>query len=60
MFIASKDSECVARIFVEAGVQHVIYTNPDVDSNSLMTFTGAFYDAVFSNDSNICHAFFNA
>ena len=60
--MASCHSEFVGRIFLEAGVKHVICIdhNFEVEDDAVMTFTDAFYDAVFSNKMCICQAFYNA
>jgi hypothetical protein len=62
VFVASCHSEFVGRIFLEAGVKHVICIdyNFEVEDDAVMTFTDAFYDAVFSNKMCICQAFYNA
>jgi len=62
VFVASCHSEFVGRIFLEAGAKHVICIDQknEVDDNAVITFTDAFYDAVFSNEANICKAFMNA
>ena len=55
-FIASCHSEFVGKIFQEAGVKHVICIDKEheVEDDAVMTFTDAFYDAVFSNTMTIC------
>jgi len=62
VFVASCHSEFVGRIFLEAGAKHVICINQsnEVEDNAVLTFTDAFYDAVFSNSMSICKAFLNA
>jgi hypothetical protein len=62
VFVASCHSEFVGRIFLEAGSHHVICIDQqyEVDDSAVVTFTNAFYDAIFSNSANICKAFLNA
>ncbi len=56
VFVASCHSEFVGRIFLEAGVKHVICIdhNFEVEDDAVMTFTDAFYDSIFSNKMCIC------
>ena len=54
--MASCHSEFVGRIFLEAGANHVICIDHEneVEDDAVITFSDAFYDAVFSNAMNIC------
>ena len=56
VFIASCHSEFVGRIFLQAGASHVICIDKkhEVEDDAVITFTDAFYDAVFSNTMSIC------
>lgn len=62
VFVASCHSEFVGRIFLEAGAKHVICIDQknEVEDSAVITFTDAFYDAIFSNAMSICKAFLNA
>jgi hypothetical protein len=58
VFLANCHSEFVGNIFREAGARHVICINHEneVADEAVLSFTEAFYDAVFAN-MKICDAF---
>ena len=62
MYVASCHSEEAGKIFLEAGVPHVICIDSKqalMDKASI-EFSKFFYDEVFDQYSNVCEAFWNA
>jgi len=59
VFMAACHSEFAAKIFLGAGVGHVIGINHEksVEENSILTFTKTFYNKLWKEKSKICQCF---
>ena len=59
MFVASCHSEQVGRIFLEAGIPHVICIdqNQTILDKAAIEFSKFFYDEVFDTYRNVCDAY---
>jgi len=62
VYVASCHSEEVGKIFLEAGIPHVICisSNQTVLDKAAIEFSKYFYDEVFDSYENICEAYKNA
>ena len=59
VFLAACNSENVGRIFLKAGVKHVICVdqNQRILDRAAIEFSKIFYDEVFDDGNSICSAF---
>ena len=59
VFMATCHSEFAAKIFLEAGAQHVIGINHEqpVKDDAIITFTQTFYSILWNERSQICKCF---
>ena len=59
VFMATCHSEFAAKIFLEAGAQHVIGINKanKVQDDAILTFTETFYEKLWKDRSRICQCF---
>lgn len=59
MVVASCFSLCCGKIFEAAGVDHVICIDKgkEIDDKAAVTFSRAFYKAIFTSGRTICSAF---
>ena len=60
--MATCHSEFAARIFMQAGAQHVIGINKDqkITDQAVLTFTETFYSKLWKERSKICYCFMTA
>ncbi len=59
VIIASCYSLCFGQIFSQAGVEHVICIDKgkEIDDKAALTFSRAFYKAIYTSECTICEAF---
>ncbi len=57
--VASCFSLCCGKIFSEAGVEHVICIDKgkEIDDKAAVTFSRAFYKAIYTSGCTVCAAF---